>query len=171
MFERIAGALVLLAAGAAARGQTYPLAEAVKAGDCFRYQLHMKLSGEMKVPKDGKVAGVPLSATAAHTFDERALVVSPAGLVEKSARAYEYARASITAGGEKSERTLRDRRNLLVAQRHKDRLLVYCPAGPLTRPELDLTGEHFDTLFLTGVLPGRPVKVGETWKLSTTVAQ
>jgi hypothetical protein len=171
MCKRIAAALVLLAAGTAARGQTYPLAESVKEGDCFRYQLQMKLSGEMKVHKEGKVVAVPLSAAATHAFAERALVVSPAGLVEKSARAYEYARASITAGGEKSERTLREARNLVVAQRHKDRLLVYCPAGPLTRPELELTGEHFDTLFLTGVLPGRPVKVGETWKLSNAVVQ
>ena len=58
-----------------------------------------------------------------------------------------------------------------MAQRLKEELLVYCPKGPLSREELELTSEHFDTLALTGLLPGKAVAVGATWKVSNPVAE
>ena len=60
---------------------------------------------------------------------------------------------------------------MCVAQRCKDQLLVYCPAAALTRDELDLTNDHFDTLCLTGLLPGRGVAVGDTWTVGPVVVQ
>src|SRR5262249_54343283 len=36
---------------------------------------------------------------------------------------------------------------------------------------LELTSEHFDTLALTGLLPGKAVAVGDTWKVANTVVQ
>ena len=62
-------------------------------------------------------------------------------------------------------------RRLVVAQRSKEVPLVYCPVGPLFRQELELTSEHFDTLHLVGLLPGKAVSDGETWKLSNPVVQ
>jgi hypothetical protein len=170
--RRVAGAvLALLAAVPAGRAQTHSLAEAVKPGDCFRYGIEMKLSGTMRVPKEEKVVPIPLTAGASHSFTERVLAVGKGGLPEKSARVYESAKAVIGVGGDKSERSLRPERRLLVAARDKDQGLLYCPAGPLSRAELELTSEHFDTLALTGLLPGKGVKVGETWELSNAVAQ
>ena len=49
--------------------------------------------------------------------------------------------------------------------------MVYSPAGPLTRPEIDLTSEHFDSLSVVGLLPGKAVAIGDTWKIANTVAQ
>src|SRR5262245_33253726 len=109
---------VFLAAVPALRAQA--LGEAIKVGDCFRCALEMKLSGEMRFAREGKVVAVPLSATASHTFAERVLAVGKAGLVEKVARVYDTARASIRAGEDRSERSLRLKRKLIVAQRHKD---------------------------------------------------
>src|SRR5262249_59044477 len=114
---------------------------------------------------DGKPVPLELSATAAHEFPERALVVSKGGTVEKVARFYEKASATITVGKDRTERTLRPERRLIVAQRYKDVPLVYCPVGPLFRQELELTSEHFDTLHLSGLLPGKAVGVGATWKV------
>jgi hypothetical protein len=131
----------------------------------------MKLSGEIKVSKDGKRVPLKLEATAVHEFPERILSVGSSGLPDKSARIYEKARATILVDGEKSERLLRPDRKLLVAQRSKDQPLVYSPAGTLTREELELTSEHFDTLFLIGLLPGKEVAIGEIWKVSNPVAQ
>jgi hypothetical protein len=169
---RVPGAvLVLLAAVPAGWAQTHSLAEAVKAGDCFRYGVDMKLSGELRINKEGKRVPIPLTANASHAFTERVLVVGTTGLVEKSARAYESAKAVIGVGGDRTERSLRADRRLIVAQRHKDQALAYCPAGPLYRPEMELTGEHFDTLGLTGLLPGKAVKAGETWPLGNAVVQ
>ena len=60
---------------------------------------------------------------------------------------------------------------MIVAQRTEDSLFAYSPAGPLTQPELEVTSEHFETLRLAGVLPGKEVKVGDSWKIDSEVAQ
>jgi hypothetical protein len=169
---RTLGSVVVLLAGAGlAAAQPYTLAEPVQAGDCCKLRLEMALSGELKVNRDGKVVPIDLTAAATHDFAERVLAVGSTGLPEKTARVYDGARATIRAGDERSERTLRKERALVVAQRHGDQYLVYSPSGPLTREELELTGEHFDTLALTGLLPGKAVAVGDTWKVGNAVAQ
>jgi hypothetical protein len=169
---RTLGSVVLLLVGAGlAAAQTYPLAEPVQADDCCTYHLAMTLSGELKVNRDGKPVPLELTAAATHDFTERVLAVGKTGLAEKTARVYDNARATIRAGDEPSERILRKERRLVVAQRHGDQYLVYSPAGPLTREELELTGEHFDTLTLAGLLPGKAVAVGDTWKVNNAVAQ
>jgi len=131
----------------------------------------MKLPGKRHVLRDGKMAALKQGATASHSFPERVLVLGTTGLVEKTARVYESARALITVDKDRSEEELRPERRLVVAQRHQDQALVYCPAGALRREELALTSEHFDTLTLTGLLPGKSVAVGDTWKVSSAVAQ
>jgi hypothetical protein len=163
--------LVLLAAVSAGNAQTYFLHEEIKAGDCFRYLIDLQLAGDMRVNRKGKVTPLKLEATAAHAFPERVLSVGISGLPEKVARVYQTAKATITVGKDVSERTLRPGRRLIVAQRHKDEPLVYAPTGALYRPELELTSEHFDTLCVAGLLPGKAVKVGEEWKLPNPVVQ
>jgi hypothetical protein len=165
------GAVVgVLATAASGWGQGVELAEAVGAGDCFLVQLDMKLSGEMRIQKDGKLVPLPQQATGTHQFSERVLAVGSTGLAEKTARVYDVAQAAITVGPERSERTLRPQRRLIVSQRQKDQALVYSPAGPLLRPELEVC-EHFDTLTLAGLLPGKAAAVGDTWKVPSSVAQ
>jgi hypothetical protein len=167
---RSAVAFLLLAAPCGL-AQTCTLAEPSRAGDCFRVRLGMTLKGTMRIQKESGPASLPLEAAGTHAYDERVLAVGASGLPEKSARRYETAKVVIRVGGERSERTLRPERSLLVAQRGKDQALVYCPAGGLRRAELELTGEQFDTLCVSGVLPGKEVKIGDTWKLTNAVAQ
>jgi hypothetical protein len=163
--------IVALAAGREGWAQTYPLSETSHAGDCFRIHLDMNLTGDMRVNKEGKSVSLKLEATATHDFAERILNVTSDGLPEKVAQVYENAKAVINVGKEPSERLLRKERRLFVAQRTGDRLVVYSPAGTLTREELELTSEHFDTLALPGLLPGRAVSVGETWKVPNAITQ
>ncbi|MCS6851076.1 MAG: hypothetical protein NZ700_07910 [Gemmataceae bacterium] len=163
-------ALCLLLVGGRISAQSFALVETPQVGDCYQVELTMKLAGEMRVFKDGKPVPMKLNAAAQHHFPERILAVDR-GLPTKTARAYEKAQATITVDGVGSERTLRPERRLLVAQRHHDQPLVYSPAGPLTRDELDLTSEHFDTLALVGLLPGKSVAVGDSWKIPDPVVQ
>lgn len=165
----IVGLLTVLTSSA--RSETYPLAEVAQQGDCNRIRLDMKLTGELRVQKGEKAIPLKLDAIAAHEFPERVLSVNALGLAEKVARLYETARATITVADDKNDRVLRPDRKLLVAQRHKDQLLVYSPAGALLREEIDLTASHFDTLFIMGLLPGKAVAIGDTWKVSNAVAQ
>jgi hypothetical protein len=162
---------VVLAAAPSGFAQTYALAEMARAGDCFHVQTEMTLKGEIRIQREGGPGSLPLQAAGSHAFDERVLAVGSSGLPEKSARRYETAKVDIRVANEHSERTLRPERALLVAQRSKDQLLVYSPAGGLRRTELELTAEAFDTLYLPGVLAGKEVAVGDSWKLSNAVAQ
>jgi hypothetical protein len=161
---------VFLIAAPLAWPQTVTLAEDLKAGDCFAVRLNMKLTGEILVERDGKQVPIKLSTTASHDFASRVLEVAD-GTAAKIANVYDKAVAEISIGGDKSDRKLRPKRTLIVSQRYKDQPLAYAPAGPLTREELELVGEHFDTLTLTGLLPGKAVAKGDTWKVKNGVAQ
>jgi hypothetical protein len=162
---------LLLAITPAGWSQTCALAETPQAGECFKIQLDMKLSGEMRLRKETKILPLKLEAAAIHEYPERIMVVAPGGVVQKTARVYEKAKATITVGTESSERTLRSDRRLFVSQRYRDQGLVYSPNGALTREELDLTALHFDSAAVTGVLAGKEVSVGDTWKVPASVVQ
>jgi hypothetical protein len=169
---RILGSFILGIAWAASAGaQTYELVETPKVGDCLQINLTMSLTGQMHVTKNDKPIAMNLTTTAEHAFPERVLAVSPKGLIQKSARAYETAKVINTIDGNRSEINLRAERRLQVAQVSRGQTMTYCPAGPLTPEEQELTGEHFDTLALPGLLPGKAVAVGETWKLTNEVVQ
>src|SRR6185437_3913501 len=160
---------LLVAVTPAGWAQTCTLAETMQASDCFKIQLEMKLSGEMRIRKDDKTIPLKLEAVANHEYPERILAVAPGGLVQKTARIYETAKATITVGTERVERTLRPERRLFVAQRYKDQGLVYSPSGALSREELDLTAGQFDSSAVSGVLAGKDVAVGDTWKVPASV--
>lgn len=160
-----------LAAAAPLSAQTYSLTEAPQPGDCARVHMEMTLAGEMRVNRDGKPTPIKLSASANHEYSERVLEIGSAGWPIKNARHYDAAQATITAGADRTTRKLRAGRGLIVAQICKEQFLSYCPDGPLTREELDLTSEHLDTLAITGLLPTKAVGIGETWKLSNSVVQ
>jgi hypothetical protein len=164
-------AIVAVIAAGPGQAQTYSLVESPRVGDCFRVHIDMALSGELRVNRDGKQVPLKLEALATHDFPERLLNVGADGLADKAARYYETAKATVTLDKDVSERFLRTERRLMVAERSNGRFLLYCPAGTLTRDELDLTGDHFDTLALTGLLPGKAVAVGESWKLPNSVVQ
>jgi len=170
-WRNLAALIIPMALVGAGRAQTYELIETIQPGDCRQVQLTMQLSGEMRFTRDNKPTSLKLTATANHVFAERVLAAPAGGIVPKTARVYETAKASISIGTEALEKTLRSDRRLLVAQHQKGQAFVYSPAGSLTKDELELTNEHFNTLALTGMLPEKPVKIGDTWKLANEVAQ
>src|SRR5262249_5822716 len=130
--------------------------------------LKMIFDGEIKVRQDAKDLVLKQSAEATHEFIERGLEVGPGNLLQRSARFYKVAQARLAVEG--TPRTLRSERSLVIAQRVHDQLTVYALAGPFTREEFELT-EHFDTLALPGLLPGKSLSAGETWKIGNAVAQ
>ena len=172
MFARrvLLAAAVLLTTTSAVRCETYLLAEPAQAGDCFHVTLDMKLTGEIRVRKGDQPVKLKLSATGTHDTAS-ASWPSPTTSAQKTARVYENASAVISVNGDASERTLRPERRLVVAQRDKDGLLVYATAGPFTQEELELTHDHFDSLAAPGLLPGKAVAVGDSWKVPNAVAQ
>jgi hypothetical protein len=163
---------VVFVAASAVRADSIPLVESIKPDEISKISLTMKLNGEMVVVQGGKTSNLKLTASAEHRFRERVLAVQSSGpLPTKVARYYDDARAVINVDGGANPRTLRSERRLIVAQRPSDTLICYSPSGSLTREELDTVSEHFDTLALTGLLPGKSVAIGDTWRISEPVVQ
>jgi hypothetical protein len=160
-------ALALAAAGAS-RAQSVDLIEAPLAGRCCRIELALELKGKITVQQQGETVSFPHEAQARHVYVERVMHVADGadGAIDKTARHYQKAEATITFNKQTSRRTLRAERASMVAQRSKDELLVYSPRGSLSREEKELT-EHFDTLAVPGLVPNKAVKVGESWRLAT----
>jgi hypothetical protein len=153
-----------------AQAENVLLTETVKPGDAFRYQIETSLSGSLKVARGEKTVSIPLQATNTHEFAERTLTTD-AGLSNKTARYYGKAASLAVVDGEKVNRQLGGERRLIVAQRTSGHLSCYSPLGTLTRPELDVVSEHFDTLSIAGLLPGKSVEISDTWKISNIAAQ
>ena len=164
------GILLGLVVAWPARAESYSLAESPREGECFRITTTTQVSGLLKVARDGKQVPVKIAAKNEHVFVERVLVADKV-VVKKTARHYRTAASHATVDGARVERTLAAERRLIVAQRTGDGLFCYSPVGPLTRSDLEVVSEHFETLHLTGLLPGKDVAVGDSWKLESATAQ
>ena len=147
------------------------LAEPVQTGDCLAVRLDLVVKGSLKVARDTSLVSLPLSAIAEQSFTERLLVGGLSGQPARAARRYDIAKATITVDGAVATRKLRDERRLLIFQRSAGLPLHYSPAGALLREELELVGEHLDTLAIPAMLPGRELKPGETWDISPFAVQ
>jgi hypothetical protein len=169
-WQTLTSLVVVLACSGPAWAQAYDLAETPLEGTYFKVRLTMELVGEILVQKGDKVVPIKQDARASHEYFERVLEAPESGPATKTARIYKEARAIITVGSDRSERGLRPEHCLLSAQRTKDQLVTFSPKGPLTREELELT-QHFDSLALTGLLPGQEVRMEQTWKVPNAVVQ
>jgi len=132
-----------------------------------RVQVVLEVRGDMKVKSDGgKVTTLPLLVEGGLTYDELLLDSKASPWSRRSVRHYSQAEAKMKVGNGALTRTLQPDHRLLVAQADRDGSLVFSPAGPLTRDELDLVDIQGNTLLLGCLLPDSAVKVGEEWKLN-----
>jgi hypothetical protein len=172
--RRAIGAAVALLAGAgrgAAEAAAVRLADETKPGDHLGYEITLTAAGKIKVDREGGAGStLPLEAAVRHRFAERVERL-PAGAAGRAVRHYAEAQAESAVSVDRSRRTLAADRRLVVVQRTAEGTVHYSPDGPLTREELDLVAEHFDTLCIPGLLPDREVAVGDTWPVRDDVAQ
>ncbi len=171
IWQMMAGWMTTLLVASMAGAQSYELVETARRGDCHRFELSLNLKGELRVNREGKTVSIPLTAGASHRFSERILESGPSGMPTKVARYYDSAQAEVRVDGQPVTRQIRDDRRLIVAQRVKDQFLTYSPAGPMTRDELEVVSQHFETLSITGLLPQRSCVVGESWKIGNDIIQ
>ncbi|HET6573713.1 MAG TPA: hypothetical protein VFG68_08945 [Fimbriiglobus sp.] len=162
--------LLAVLAGSPALAQVR-LADEVKPGDCFRYEITLTVDGKMKVEREGRVEAIPLKAKAAHVFLERVEAIDARGGVGRALRYYQSAASEFESGPDRGKRELSADRRLIVAQRTADGSRHYSPDGPLFREELELVAEHFDTLCLPALLPGKELKPGDTWAVGPEATQ
>jgi|GEM_PF-216525 len=157
-----------------AQGDAVILQEQLENGTAFEVDLALELSGELRIQADKELRKIAIKAQGKHHYTERLLSVGetphstgPA----RVARQYDKAEAVVFEGAEKTIRSLRPSRRLFLVQRTKEQLWTVCPEGPLTRSEQELTTDQFDTLALSGIVPGTKVRAGETWRLHNATVQ
>ncbi len=168
---RMLGLLTIpLALTGYARAQTPMLAETAKVGECFKIELTTTIKGDLKIVRDGKASEIPVDGKSEHIYFEKTLK-DQKGMIAKSARRYEKAQNIAKIGSENVNRNLRSERTLVVAQCFNDVHLCYSPGGPFTRSEMEVASEHFDTLHLTGLLPGKEIALGDSWELGNAAVQ
>ena len=153
---------------AAQTGEKHTLAAQHRPGELTRVEIALQVGGDLKlVGEAGKTIVLPMSVVANIGYDEGILAATQAGRPTRSIRYYDDTRAviKIDKGGEQP--AVDNARRLIVAER-KDiaPCLLYCPASPLAREELDLIDLPGGTLVIDEVLPTGPVALGETWKLT-----
>ncbi len=165
----VAWLLVVVVAGPLQAQNVY-LGQSSLKGNYYDITVSMNLEGELHIHQDGKVKPLPQTATAKHQYFERILEENKLGMVTKTARFYRKATVQIEVGNHKTRREIRPERSLMVAQQTKDGLLMFCPKGPLTRGELDLT-KHFDSSAIPSLLPNKKVSIGDSWKVHNRAAQ
>jgi hypothetical protein len=140
--------------------QSCSLVETPPAGDCLRVEIDAQVEGTMRVMREGKWVELPVRAEARHVFLEKALG-EPTDANSRVARYYQHSTLNHSVNGQTVQRSLALARRLLIVPRNPtERGACFCPHGPLTRDELELVAEHFNTLALIGLLPGRTVEQG-----------
>ena len=128
--------------------------------------VEVELSVNGKVfPSPGPDKALKLGVEARFEYFERRL--PKAGRDAESLRCvrhYIQARASIQAGDQISNTSLRNSLRLVVAQGQLAGIELFSPSGPLTYNELELLHVPGDSLAVLGLLPDATVELSETWK-------
>ena len=125
-------------------------------------------------PSQGKAESIKPLAIRVKTrldFAERVLAVNPEGEAQRTLRRVVQAASAINGEIRPQASALRPEVALLVAEPREGTVFVWSPGGPLTRSELELVQAAGDPLALTGLLPGKPVAVGDRWKVGGDAAR
>jgi hypothetical protein len=104
-------------------------------------------------------------------FEERVLVLDPAGAAGRVVRRVIQAASARNGEVRPMAAALRPEVALLVADRRAGDLVVFSPQGPLTRSELELVQAEGDPLTLAALLPTGPVRVGDRWTVGNDAAR
>ena len=151
---------------------TFTLRSQRKPGQTDRVGVLLEVGGETTYLDDGKPKREKMSVVCRLEYDEKTLE-TPADAdgawvdgVWRSVRDYQKAAAVVKVGEGEFKPEIRPQRRLIGAQFAEQTLTLFSPAGPLARDELDAINVPADSLLLDGLLPKKPVAVGDHWRHS-----
>lgn len=161
-------ALALAAGGLPLYAADEPVMLAVRPSDDRTQQVKIAIetSGQMKMnPDTREVKFLPLSVTAELNFSQRRLPAMDKSPAVRLARHYTTADAKYNLKNTEFKQTLREDRRLVVLQTEADAGTYFSPLGPLNREELELIDAPGAAVLPELLLPGKSLKMGETWNL------
>ncbi|MSU78987.1 MAG: hypothetical protein EXS16_12940 [Gemmataceae bacterium] len=164
----VLGLLLFAVVSMRAAGQGVDLTEAPLDKACVRNEITMELKGTITIVNGKDEQKFPHGAEAKHVYTERFLDVNGA-VALKSARYYTVAESVLAFNNDKSaKRTLRPEHRFMVTHRQASGTMSFSLKGSLTREEMETT-EHFNTLAVSGLIPGKMIEVGKSWAMPNGV--
>jgi len=164
------GMLIALALGRSAFAQEpLLLVERIEPGSIWKVSARVKLSGELSVPvEEGQPAKlVRMTGESRIDYDERLLPdADPVAQERRTLRMYTASDFRRSVGDRLQEIALRPTVSRMVVSRRPEGRNCFSPDGPLTWGELDMLRTDIFLPGLSGFLPGRAVKPGETWRVT-----
>ncbi len=159
----------LFVAGVLRAEEPFRLQEKFTPGYQYHVNTRVELSGMVTAPpmKD-QAAPKPLSISghSAMEYDERLLSVDGDGRSMRTLRIFRKVELRRKMGDVQQESDLRPAVRRLVLVRSLEGKVTFSPDGPLTWGEIDLVSKEVFTPGLVGLLPERPVRVGERWPVA-----
>jgi hypothetical protein len=160
----------------AAEAAPVALVEKDRPGTTTRVIIELKAKGQARPAPPGvgpakEGPPLPLKVETRFAFEERVRAAGPDGRALSVARRVLQAAATIDSQVRQIKAVLRPEVMFLVATLRAGVVVSASPAGPLTRPELELIEVPGDPLTLPDLLPDRPVKLGDNWTIGDRAAR
>lgn len=126
--------------------------------------------GKLKLNADGQeVKHLPLKVEGDLAYAERVLAQAKNWTETRVVRAFSAGGVKIRLHESDLTHTLRPDRRVIVVESAPAESLTFCPAGPLTREELELIETPASGVAPEALLSPRAVKVGSQWPLSEAI--
>lgn len=160
--------LLLLLSPTAWAEDAITLVEKSPVGSEFRVVSEFSFKGELLTPiaKDKPAQRVKTAGRSSIDYVERVLSVDPKDAEFKALRIYEKIDFRKTTEDRTDEITLRPAVRRLVVMKKGHAKVPFSPDGPLMWGEIDMLRTDFVVPALTGLLPTKEVKPGDTWMAS-----
>lgn len=149
--------------------ESWDLTHQSRVGETQVVKAVVEVTGDLKLNSDGtKVERLPIKVTAELDYVQRLSTTSgiPGSKTAADGRMLRYyrgAKATMKLRDSEMQQTLSDSRRLMMADIAGDQAVLFSPAGPLTREELELVDVPASQLVTTALLPGKSVAIGDTW--------
>lgn len=139
------------------------LAKGADAAETVRVEIVLEAAGELKFKEKEALKSLPTAVTARFRYDEKRLPDGADG-VRSTIRRYRLVEPTIRVDQTSIQPKLREERDLIVVRTAEAQPQLYSPFGPLNVDEAELLQVPFATLLVDDLLPGKQVKVGDTWR-------
>ena len=144
-------------------------------GKIDHVEVLLEASGDLLVKSAGtagtaKPERQDVALSCRRIYDEKTLQLPDIGKTFRAVRFYRDANAKLKKGTVELNPTLRAERRLVGLEITGAKSTPFCPRGPLNVDELELLSAVGDSLPLDQLLPGKPVKIGDSWPLPDDTA-
>ncbi len=160
-------AIFTIGSSEGAHAAKYELVESPRAVKFRQVRVSVSVKGELRLNPDGsEIRKMPVQVKGDLYYDEQRFSGKQS---LRATRYYRQAQAEIEIGTFKIKPSLADSHRIMALAGKEDaRPLLFSPAGPLTREELELIDVQGNSVLLDHLLPEQAVAVGDKWQISDT---